>query len=133
MNAPRIVWCLCFGPSVTSSSLSLPSCLHSRSGSLPVKLLACVSVFPLANIASFCSVGHQQFTEIYRCFDVLLELRACMDFVCGTVYQKNTAFRETLFSSHVKSCIGLYSRGENQKLLITATGPLTDFCSGPKL
>jgi len=76
-----------------------------------VKLLSVVSVLPLETIPSFCLFEHHPFTEIYRCSDVLLELSSYMDFVCGTIYQKNTVFRKLGLSvPHVKRCSGMYSR-----------------------
>lgn len=100
-----IVWDLCFESSLTSGSDSLPSYLHSRIATLPVKLVSVVPVLRLTNI------GHHPFIEIYRCSDVLLELSSCMDFVCGTVYQKNATFRKLGLSvPHVKRCGGMYSR-----------------------
>jgi hypothetical protein len=76
-----------------------------------VKLLSVLYVLPLPNIPNFCSVAHHPFTEIYRCSDVLLELSSCMDFVCGTVCQKNTTYRKLGLSvPHMKRCSGMYSR-----------------------
>jgi hypothetical protein len=105
-----IVWDLCFGPSITSSSDSFQSYLHLRIATLSVKSLSVVCLATCEH-SHFCSVGHHPFTEIYPCSDVLVELSSCIDFVCGTVYQKNTTFRKLGLSvPHVKRCKGMYSR-----------------------